>query len=1195
MQKKLLVYISLLTGVLAVVFYFLSFPSANAIKIEAEKHLYKLEQEANLQLDSIHQHLHHSSKKSFVEYLVKEYATTYTKKGIAYFIYENDSLQFWTDNHPAVENYMLNVCLEKQLVKLKNGYYEVIRHPKNAYSPFQLYALVLIKNNFPYENKYLKNEFNKRLRIPDGVLINDNEQNHSIQVSNYQGLHVFSIDIQEGGRNQFTSLLSFLCLCISLFSVLFFLKKKFIRHESPKWIASVLFAIALLCYVIFQLNVLYIPVSLSYDRQNLYNLIVTFLIALLSVWVFIVMRKKLTTVVKTRNNLVYFILFIVSIFLFGYGINIFLNTIFNKSYLSSDLSDVIFSSSLEIYLSYACVFLVMFCFVLFFETVINLLNITYNKAQIILLLSLSAICVLIHHISGQADILTAIWSGLLFLLIVVSKKLCANNRFLYGTLLCLFISFFVAYLSIDQKNKSDYAQRLNIMDDLADPQDDIAEHLFKSLETKIPKDKEFTHLTLKKDKTMADIEQSILRKYFTGYWEKYHVSVCLFDSLCTPLVQHPQGLYNNNTYFDELISSKLQASSCPDLYFNQQLKDKAFYLYRTPIKSSSKKLQLYIVIESKRTHTYRSFPDLLLIHSSHTANTEYSSAVYKSNQLHTQQGRYEYAALFSFPDDIQDTRIVQQNGYSHLIHKTDANTVIVVSKEYNYLSDLFSTIGFIFLASSTIFLLFSFYNSYRLKYENSLSIKIQHYSAIAILILFIPVAFSTISLVKKQTEQQNTHNIKDKIETVSNYLSLRLTDYDSLTSTNKDYVSYLLSQASALFKNDITLFYSNGEYYAASLPKLFEEGLVSKKLNPVVYTGILNTGENQEVLNENIGSLNFYSSYKLIKSKAGNNLCVVNLPYFAKQSELQGQLFGYLSALLNIYILGFMIVSIGIALIANWLTRPLRLLQNQFKQIGLNRKDHSIKYDKNDEIGLLISAYNTMLVQLQHSADMLAKSEREGAWKEMARQVAHEIKNPLTPMKLSIQHVQRLMENNPREAEEQMKKITPVLLEQIDALSNIATEFSDFWKLPPPHLEDIELNSFIQSILPLYADYSSIQFEFNPSKQNIFIKADKDQLLRVLNNLINNATQALQDNNQGKITLFILKEETKLVVSVADNGTGIDDAVKSNIFQPNFSTKSYGTGLGLSMCKRIVEQHGGTIWFESEPGKGTVFYFAIPV
>ena len=277
---------------------------------------------------------------------------------------------------------------------------------------------------------------------------------------------------------------------------------------------------------------------------------------------------------------------------------------------------------------------------------------------------------------------------------------------------------------------------------------------------------------------------------------------------------------------------------------------------------------------------------------------------------------------------------------------------------------------------------------------------------------------------------------------------------------------------------------------------------------------------------------------------------------------------------------------------ANWLTRPLRQLQNQFKHIDLNRKNHSIKYDKNDEIGLLISAYNNMLVQLQHSADMLSKSEREGAWKEMARQVAHEIKNPLTPMKLSIQHVQRLMELNSAEASEQMKKITPVLLEQIDALSHIATEFSNFWKLPPPHLEDIELNTFIQSVLPLYNN-TAITFEFMANKEPAHINADKDQLLRVMNNLINNATQALEQNKAGKIIIGIIKEGHTYKVSVADNGTGIDDGVKAKIFQPNFSTKSYGTGLGLAMCKRIIEQHGGNIWFESEQGQGATFYFTI--
>ncbi|HWY37354.1 MAG TPA: HAMP domain-containing sensor histidine kinase, partial [Bacteroidia bacterium] len=316
-----------------------------------------------------------------------------------------------------------------------------------------------------------------------------------------------------------------------------------------------------------------------------------------------------------------------------------------------------------------------------------------------------------------------------------------------------------------------------------------------------------------------------------------------------------------------------------------------------------------------------------------------------------------------------------------------------------------------------------------------------------------------------------------------------------------------------------------------------------------------------------------------------------NLPYFSKQSELQAQLFGYLSALLNIYILAFMIVSVGLALLANWLTRPLRELQHQFKQVGLNRQDHSIKYNRNDEIGTLISAYNNMLVQLKQSADKLAQSEREGAWKEMARQVAHEVKNPLTPMKLSIQHVQRLMETNPREATEHIKRISPILLEQIDALSHIATEFSNFWQLPEPKFESIELAAFIHSLLPLYNNETGISFEVNTKQKEAFVRADKDQLLRVMNNLVNNAVQAL--DGKGKIVLGLNRENNMYIISVSDSGRGIDDTVKSRIFQPNFSTKSYGTGLGLAMCKRIVEQHGGNIWFDSEVNKGTTFYFTL--
>lgn len=1194
MIKKKGLFLSLTIGVLGMVCHFFSFISNDEIKRHTEKKLHIVEHKAEAYLDSIYQHLHYSPKKVFVNYLANVYKDTYSEEGIACFIYENDSLQYWTDSHVAVENYMLNVCLEKRLVRLKNGFYEVIRHPKNDYSPFQLYALVLIKNAFPYENKYLKNGFNKNLDLAEWSFLDEsNPLEKELSIANYQGQAIFSIEILQQSRRQFFSLVAFLLLCFALFYFFYFLNKSILRQRISAILLIGVFCVlaigAIMWLLLFRLNILYIPASVTNDAQGFLLLVFLLILALATLCILIIARKLSFFI--NSNSLFNFFVFSISIYLFGLSINACITQIFNKAYLSADLSDVVFSSSIETYLSYVLVFLLLFCFVVLSEVFLKLSGFVFSRNYVIVLVLVTTISLVVHHIVRQYDLLTAAWPGLFFVLLWVAKKLCANNKFLFGTLVCLFISCLGAYLSIDRKNKTDYEQRMNLARQLASPKDEIAEALFSSVKNSLMKDKELLRIILKKDKNAGDVEQYVLRKYFTGYWDKYHVSVCVFDSMCLPLVSHTQHLYNNNSYFDELISSKLKIADGSGLYFNDQLKDKTFYLFKSPLETARKPHLMYLVIESKKAPEYRGFPDLLLSRSSLAINNDYSFAVYKSGQIHNKQGRYEYPAFFSYPDDIQDNWIFQEGGYSHLVYKPNTSTKIIVSKAYSYFNDLFSTIGFLFLAGSTIFLLFSFIISFPKEKENSLSGKIQRYAALGIFVLFIPVAISTIALVKKQTDKQNTDLIKEKTQTLGNYLSVRLTDYDTLTAAHKDYVSYLLTQASGLFKSDITLFYLNGEYYTASLPKLFDEGLISKKLNPIVYANILSTSQNKDVMNESIGNLKFYSAYGLVKNKHGHTLCIVNLPYFSKQNELQSQLFGYLSALLNIYVLAFMIVSVGLALLANWLTWPLRELQNQFKQVGLNRQDHSIKYSRNDEIGMLISAYNTMLVQLKESADKLAQSEREGAWKEMARQVAHEIKNPLTPMKLSIQHVQRLMETNPEEAAENIKKITPILLEQIDALSHIATEFSNFWQLPPPKFETIELVGLIKSLLPLYNNDTAISFRISTNENSAFVKADKDQLLRVMNNLVNNAVQAL--DGKGEIILGLRREKEKYVISVTDNGKGIDDVVKERIFQPNFSTKSYGTGLGLAMCKRIIEQHGGEIWFESKMGKGTTFNFTL--
>ena len=264
------------------------------------------------------------------------------------------------------------------------------------------------------------------------------------------------------------------------------------------------------------------------------------------------------------------------------------------------------------------------------------------------------------------------------------------------------------------------------------------------------------------------------------------------------------------------------------------------------------------------------------------------------------------------------------------------------------------------------------------------------------------------------------------------------------------------------------------------------------------------------------------------------------------------------------------------------------MIQEQFKTLSLHGGNDLLEWKGNDEFGQLIKAYNKLLLELADSADKLARSEREGAWREMAKQVAHEIKNPLTPMKLSIQHFEMTADPSSADFKDRLKGMSRNLVEQIDVLSNIASEFSSFAKLPDAKMEEIDLIKTLETTSSLYQN--EIDIEFNIGIENIPLKADKDQLTRVFNNLIKNAIQAC--DNDGKLTISIDKldfDQGKVVVTFKDNGHGIDDETSKKIFVPNFTTKNSGSGLGLAMVKSILEQMGASIAFESEVGVGTTF------
>ena len=321
----------------------------------------------------------------------------------------------------------------------------------------------------------------------------------------------------------------------------------------------------------------------------------------------------------------------------------------------------------------------------------------------------------------------------------------------------------------------------------------------------------------------------------------------------------------------------------------------------------------------------------------------------------------------------------------------------------------------------------------------------------------------------------------------------------------------------------------------------------------------------------------------------------INLQHFGQQREFENQIQKFLVAIINVFILLLAISIILAIFISNWLTAPLRILQTSFAKVKFGKHNEQILYDKEDEIGALVKDYNKKLDELEFTAQQLAKSEIEMAWREMAKQVAHEIKNPLTPMKLSVQQLLRTYNPEDPASGEKLKKVSNSIIEQIDALTKIANEFSNFAKMPRPNEEEIELVSLIENVMALFVGSEGVKIEMESQLTSVKIKGDKDQFVRVFNNLIKNAIQAIPSDRNGKIEIRITTQNNSVSISVSDNGIGIPEEKRFKIFVPYFTTKSNGTGLGLAMVKQIIENHQGTIDFEPNEVMGTVFIIKLPM
>ena len=479
----------------------------------------------------------------------------------------------------------------------------------------------------------------------------------------------------------------------------------------------------------------------------------------------------------------------------------------------------------------------------------------------------------------------------------------------------------------------------------------------------------------------------------------------------------------------------------------------------------------------------------------------------------------------------------------------------------------------------------------------TLSLQIRIFVSMIVLIIVAAIILATISIFQFKNDARKYHQERlerkeDAIKENINYV-LTNTKYALVPANLSIIFKDKIHELADIHNLEINIYSLKGNLIKSSKSRFS----VDKKAAPIpkyVLTLVQSSIEKRYVDVKSIDDKKYRSSFSLIKDDKFKPLGILNLPYVEDNSYYDDELHNFWIRLAQVY--GFMLlVAFAVAyFLSTYITKSLKTISDKLSETSLTQKNAKIVLEANSkEINLLINAYNGMVDELEQSAQKLAQSEREEAWREMAKQVAHEIKNPLTPMRLTVQSFQRKFNQNDDNLKQKIKDYSETLIQQIDAMSSVASAFSNFASMPAQQNETLNVVEVVDLALDIFNEAYII---FEPESDEIISKMDRSQLIRIINNLVKNAIQSMPDAQEDKsIIVAIKKEKNDVIITVEDNGFGIEPENLEHIFEPKFTTKTSGMGLGLGIIKNIIENYKGTITFESEIGKGTIFKVSLPL
>lgn len=479
------------------------------------------------------------------------------------------------------------------------------------------------------------------------------------------------------------------------------------------------------------------------------------------------------------------------------------------------------------------------------------------------------------------------------------------------------------------------------------------------------------------------------------------------------------------------------------------------------------------------------------------------------------------------------------------------------------------------------FRFFSEHNYFKLNDRASLRFRIQLTIVSLSMFSFIVIGIITSLYLNKLAKQENSLKARSSLNLLKNYLDDELTNNDD-DDALKNYVISRSDHISDLFYGHVAIYDSKGTQLHGIKIDGVSDQIASLRANSAAQS-FTNAAH---ILTDRLIA---------IHGKSGQPCLYMHYSYQAGGTDALAYVSNYIGTMLNVYIFLFLLATAIAIAISNSVTNPLQILKENLRKFKLGKTHTKLSWNRQDEIGTLISEYNKLTDEITKSAEIIARTEREMAWREMAKQVAHEIKNPLTPMKLSLQYLERAVQSDPETAQRMIAKISSTLMEQINNLTQIADSFSNFATLPKTTNEKLIINEIVEAIHDLFRKREDITFNMIEPMNELYVFADRNHLVRILNNIVKNAIQAIPEDRKGHIEIELSTVNTNALIRVSDNGIGISEPMKAKVFTPNFTTKSSGTGLGLAISANMLESMNGKIYFDSTLGKGTDFYIELPL